>query len=68
MNGTITGRQYGKATQSKVFELYTRLAGDKIHKCDALAISLINEGYKPERAWAEALDVFKCVKNESIEE
>jgi hypothetical protein len=61
-------RPVRETTQSKVFALYKRLAGDKLHKCDALAVSLINEGYKPERAWAEALDIFKCVKNEVVDE
>lgn len=57
-------RQSGKNSKAKVQALYTRLAGDKLDKCNELAEKLVAQGYKQERAWAEALDVFKLVKNE----
>lgn len=57
-------RQSGKNSKAKVQALYTRLAGDKLDKCNELTEKLVAQGYKQERAWAEALDVFKLVKNE----
>lgn len=59
---------HSKTNFWKVQNLYKTLAGDKLVKCDALAETLVLQGFKQERAWAEALDVFKCVKNESVED
>lgn len=52
----------------KVRALYERLAGDKLEQCNWEAEKFIGDGYKMERAWAEALDVFKRVNNESLYE
>lgn len=54
--------------QQKVRALYEEIAGDKLGQCDAYATPLITVGFKPERAWAEALDRFKLFKNERVEE
>ena len=52
----------------KAQALYERLAGDKLEQCNEVAERFMDRGYKVERAWAEALDVFKRVNNESLYE
>lgn len=52
----------------KVRALYEKIAGDKLTMCDDAAGRFMERGYKPERAWAEALDVFKLVKNDKVED
>lgn len=64
----MSKRPLNRTPAAQVYNLYKRLAGDKLSKCDEVAEGLVQQGYKQERAWAEALDVYKCVKNDSVEE
>lgn len=57
-----------KTKRQKVFALFNQLAGDKLMKALELSEKLMAEGKSEERAWADSLEVLKCVKNEPSEE
>lgn len=54
------GKKIKLTDKEKVLALYTQLAGDKLPKCEMVVRALVADGYKFERACAEALEVFKC--------
>lgn len=51
----------------KVQELFEKLAGDKVYKVTERALELEAEGKSPNRAKADALYEFKCVRNEQAD-
>lgn len=53
-----------KTNDQKVQELFEKLAGDKVYKVTERALELEAEGKSPNRAKADALFEFKCVKND----
>lgn len=57
-----------KTKDQKVQELFEKLAGDKVYKVTQRALELEAEGKSPNRAKADALEEFKCIKKESLYE
>lgn len=57
-----------KVNQQKVVELFERLAGDKLYKISERVVELQEQGKSHERAMADALYEFKCIKLESNED
>jgi len=53
---------------ARIMNLIKKLAGDKLEKVTAEAQRLHQEDKKLERAWADALETFKCLPKAEKEE
>lgn len=51
----------------KVQQLFEKFAGDKLYKVTLRALELEAEGKSPNRAKADALSEFRCIKSEDVE-